>query len=137
MLRRLFTIAALAVGLLVLAQSVPSSSQAIAGQGRNERGRKLYQQYCASCHGTEGKGDGSVALTLKTEVPDLTTIEKREGKFDGTRVKQYISGEIGVTAHGEKDMPVWGYVFRSRQGQSVSALNVHALMEYLRSIQEK
>ncbi len=64
-------------------------------------------------------------------------IEQREGKFDALRVQPFISGEIGVTPHGEREMPVWGYIFRSRQGQTVSQLNIYALTEYIRSIQEK
>lgn len=136
MWRRLIMITALIAGLLMLAQSV-SFQTALARQGKEGRGQKLYLQYCASCHGTDGRGGGTVAPSLKAAVPDLTTIQQREGKFDAVKVQQYISGEIGVTAHGQKDMPVWGYVFRFNQGQSTSTLNVYALMEYIRSIQQK
>ena len=27
-------------------------------------GKAMYQQYCAACHGSEGKGDGPAAFTL-------------------------------------------------------------------------
>lgn len=37
------------------------------------RGRDLYAQQCALCHGRTGKGDGPVAGTYKTRPRDLTT----------------------------------------------------------------
>jgi mono/diheme cytochrome c family protein len=127
--------AVLVAGILLLAQSFPSATQ---GAGKENRGQRLYMQYCASCHGTDGKGGGPVAPSLKTAVPDLTTIEKRDGKFDQLKVQNIISGEIGVTAHGGKDMPVWGYIFRRKTGgQTASMVNVYAVATYLKSIQEK
>src|SRR5579859_4388914 len=42
-------------------------------------GPDLYRGYCASCHGTEGKGDGPVAPALNSKMPDLTTIAQRNG----------------------------------------------------------
>lgn len=104
----------------------------------NDRGRKLYVQYCASCHGVDAKGSGPVAAALKTAPTDLTTIAKRhDGKFNVVHVKLNISGENDVTPHGTKDMPVWGAYFRSQKGQSVSMLNVYALAKYLEDIQVK
>lgn len=37
------------------------------------RGKALYAQQCALCHGPEGKGDGPVSATYKTRPRDLTT----------------------------------------------------------------
>jgi mono/diheme cytochrome c family protein len=106
----------------------------------DERGRKLYLQYCASCHGVIGKGQGPAAKSLSTPLPDLTGIQKREGKFPAARIKIVIAGEVGeteLTAHGSKEMPVWGKVFRDARGQSRSRLDVYALTKYIESIQEK
>ena len=135
MLRRMIAMAVIGIGVLLLAQSFPSVTQ---GANKEDRGQKLYMQYCASCHGADGKGGGPVAPSLKTFIPDLTTIEKREGKFDQNKVQQIISGEIGYTAHGQKDMPVWGYIFRQKAGgQMVATANVFALAKYIKSIQQK
>ncbi|MGZ4843952.1 MAG: c-type cytochrome, partial [Candidatus Angelobacter sp.] len=41
------------------------------------KGPDIYRAHCASCHGTEGKGDGPVAAALTTKMPDLTTITQR------------------------------------------------------------
>ena len=135
MFRRMIVTIALGIGALLLTQSFPSVTQ---GANKEDRGQKLYMQYCASCHGADGKGGGPVAPSLKTFIPDLTMIEKREGKFDQNKVQQIISGEIGFTAHGQKDMPVWGYIFRQKAGgQPVATANVFAMASYLKSIQQK
>lgn len=36
-------------------------------------GRQLYSKHCKSCHGKEGKGDGTKAAELKTSCGDFTT----------------------------------------------------------------
>lgn len=137
MLKKLMATFALGLGIALLAQTILSDPAVAAQDNKHARAQKLFQQYCASCHGVDGKGGGTVASSLKTPIPDLTTIEKREGKFNQLRVQQVISGEVGVTAHGEKDMPVWGYIFRTKKGESTAMLDVHALASYLKSIQQK
>jgi mono/diheme cytochrome c family protein len=102
-----------------------------------ERGRQLYYQYCASCHGEDGRGTGPVAASLKAVVPDLHKIAKENAKFPQLRVKNIISGEVDVSSHGSKEMPVWGRVFREAKGNSVSQLNLYALMKYIEAMQEK
>ncbi len=101
----------------------------------NARGKALYVEYCASCHGVDGKGNGPVVPALKTWPGDLTTIAKRKGKFPNLEIQHYISGDVSVPAHGSREMPVWGSYFRQKKGQSVSTLNVYALTKYLESIQ--
>jgi mono/diheme cytochrome c family protein len=106
----------------------------------NERGRILYMQHCASCHGVDGKGQGPVAKNLRAPLPDLTMIQRKEGKFPGTKLKLVIAGEVGeteITAHGTREMPVWGRVFRESRGQDRSRLDVYSLVKYIESIQEK
>jgi hypothetical protein len=65
-------------------------------------------------------------------------IEKRDGKYDQLKVQNIISGEYEIAAHGEKDMPVWGYIFKRKSGsESTSRLQIYALGTYLKSIQAK
>ena len=105
---------------------------------RLERGRKLYVQYCASCHGMDAKGAGPVAPALKVAPTDLTTIAQRNGgKFSAQDVQLHINGENDIPAHGSKDMPVWGSYFRSSRGQGVATLNINNLTMYLEAIQVK
>jgi mono/diheme cytochrome c family protein len=75
-------------------------------------GEELYQQFCAACHGTSGKGDGPVAGSLKVEVPDLTLIARRNGGvFPRDRIEKIIDGRFIIGAHGTRTMPIWGEQF--------------------------
>jgi cbb3-type cytochrome c oxidase subunit III len=47
-----------------------------------EAGKKLYQRHCAGCHGPQGKGDGSLALSGGTP-SDLTDDTWDYGSTDG------------------------------------------------------
>jgi mono/diheme cytochrome c family protein len=72
-------------------------------------GEDLYRRFCASCHGTEGRGDGPVAASLRVEVPDLTQTARRVGGPDARdRIVRIIDGRYIVGAHGTRVMPVWG-----------------------------
>lgn len=72
-------------------------------------GEDLYRRFCASCHGTEGRGDGPVAASLRVEVPDLTQTARRvRGPDARDRIVRIIDGRYIVGAHGTRLMPVWG-----------------------------
>src|ERR1035441_7369119 len=68
-------------------------------------GRLLFRAYCAACHGTDAKGGGPAAASLKSPPPDLTLISRRNGgKFPTVRVQKTISGEGVVTSpHGSRE----------------------------------
>ena len=75
-------------------------------------GAEMYKAYCASCHGLDAKGNGPAASALKAKMPDMTLLAKSHGgKFPAEHVSHVIIGEATVTAHGSKDMPVWGRAF--------------------------
>jgi len=127
-------IATMALATFVLFPAVSAGQ----GKDRLERGRKLYVQYCASCHGMDAKGNGPVTSELKTAPSNLTTIAQRHGgKFDAIHVQLNIDGEKEVPAHGSRDMPVWGAYFRETKGASFSKMNIYALTEYLAALQVK
>jgi mono/diheme cytochrome c family protein len=133
-------LALLCAVVAVIVYLIPASLTAMAaGAPASDRGQRLYRQYCASCHGVDGKGGGPVALKLKTAPADLTTIPKEHGKFPGVRIKLVIAGEVGETelmVHGAREMPVWGRVFRfKRADKSAAAIDVFALVKYIESIQ--
>ena len=96
-------------------------------------GAEMYKSYCASCHGLDGKGNGPAAEALKVPPTDLTTLAtKNGGKYPALRVSAIIRGEELLAAHGSKDMPIWGDLFRSLSGghesevqQRISNLNKH------------
>lgn len=142
MKRKMLAIAVLGLALSFAFSSGIVSRAAYAEQekgkttGSVSEGRKLFTRYCASCHGTDAKGGGPVAKNLKTTPPDLTRIEKIDGKFPATRIEQKIQGEAMTTSHGTREMPVWGSIFRRQAGEGFAKLEIYNLTKYLESIQQ-
>ena len=137
-------LALLAAGL-VLAAVVSAAAQQSAGVKREPikpindvSGAGSFNAYCTACHGPSGKGDGPAAKALVKPPADLTQIAKRSGgKFSALSVRMTITGETTLAAHGSRDMPTWGPVFRSVDGDSVTALRLKNIVDYLESIQDK
>jgi len=103
-------------------------------------GTEMYSTYCAACHGKDGRGGGPVAAALKVRPSDLTILARQNGgKFPSLQVARAISGEAGISAHGSKEMPVWGPVFMSmsHQHESIVNLRVANLTDYIKSLQQK
>lgn len=103
-------------------------------------GKEMFDSYCASCHGKDGKGSGPAAPALKTQPPDLTSLAQRNGgKYPAMRVQGVITGQVELAAHGAKEMPVWGPVFghMSQGRQSEVKLRVDNLTDYIKSLQQK
>ena len=102
-------------------------------------GADIFREYCAVCHGREGKGNGPAAAALKKPPADLTTITKRHGQFPRKTIEETILAENEPTlmAHGNREMPIWGPIFRQSGGRDVEALAVANLLKYLESIQVK
>jgi len=100
-------------------------------------GPGLYRTYCASCHGLDGKGAGPAAAALKRTPPDLTTISKRSnGQFPSFRIAHIIDGTESITAHGTREMPVWGDLLPQHRDEALLKLREHNLTEYLQSMQK-
>ena len=122
------------------------------------QGQQLYTQYCASCHGPGGKGDGPDAAKLETKPGDLTLLAKNNGgKFPFYETMLSIEGRAptgqnqdtslpgNAKAHGGSEMPVWGEVFSREELSKGSSLDLQLqatgkimmITEYLQSIQAK
>jgi mono/diheme cytochrome c family protein len=67
-----------------------------------------YARYCASCHGTTGRGDGPAAVALVPAPTDLTS-----STLALPELMRVIDGRRTVRAHGTGAMPVWGFVFEA------------------------
>ena len=74
-------------------------------------GQRIYQTYCATCHGVDAQGGGPMSATLILQPPDLTRLAARnEGSFPTTRVAMRIDGREPLVSHGSR-MPVYGDYF--------------------------
>ena len=102
-------------------------------------GQEMYVNYCAACHGKDGKGDGPAASALKVAPADLTALTKNNnGVFPRDRVYGTIKGDISIPVHGSKEMPVWGRLFRSvDNNNALTLLRLKNLTDYIESLQVK
>ena len=134
MLRMACPVLLIAAGTAALAAAAPSPVVSV------ESGAALFRSYCASCHGTDAKGDGPLAANLRIAPADLTRIAMRNhGKLDAEKVRRAIDGRGPKEIHGGSDMPVWGDAFK-RAGEGYSEAKVKeridALVDYLASLQK-
>jgi mono/diheme cytochrome c family protein len=123
----------------VLGMIALSGQRVAAGEAGS--GEKLYLQYCSSCHGKDGRGNGPVADHLKTKVPDLTLLKQRtDGHYPLDYVMSTIDGRRAVGAHGDREMPVWGEVFREEVAKEkyqelTTLLTAKIIAEYVGTLQ--
>ncbi len=83
-----------------------------APSGEVDPGRALYVAYCQGCHGSQGRGDGPVASSLRVPPPDLSRLWEKYGTpLDRDRLVAYIDGRSLLGLHGDSEMPVWGDEF--------------------------
>lgn len=119
-----------------LAQQKPKIEQAPIPRVSASDGKEMFAAYCAACHGKAAKGDGPAAAALKKAPADLTTLSARnKGDFPEVRVRRYIEGVDELAAHGTREMPVWGPLFRDLN-RDTAALRIEALAGYLKSLQQ-
>ena len=98
-------------------------------------GAEMYRSYCAACHGVSGKGDGPAAKALNTKPSDLTQLAKRHGgTLPSKDFEDQLTGSSMAPAHGDREMPIWGPIFKSLQNDE---LRIYNLKKYVESIQTK
>lgn len=105
-------------------------------------GKQMYTNYCAPCHGTDGKGHGPASTALKTQPTDLTMLLKHHnGKYPDTHIAAVLQFGADVpAAHGTSNMPVWGPILGNMNPSNSSqdkALRISNLCRYLQTIQER
>jgi mono/diheme cytochrome c family protein len=105
--------------------------------GTHDIGAQLFRTHCASCHGTTGRGDGPLAVQMRRPPPDLTQFTQRNGgTFPSERVFRIVDGR-DVPSHGDREMPVWGDVFKLGSSGSAVKDRIDAIVRYLAGIQER
>jgi mono/diheme cytochrome c family protein len=74
------------------------------------KGKAAFQQYCASCHGAAGKGDGPMGASMKPKPKDFS-----DKTYNGSLKEDYLSKVIkeGGQAVGKSPMmPKMGGVLK-------------------------
>lgn len=103
-------------------------------------GQEMYKNYCAPCHGIDGKGSGPVAAELKNPPTDLTLLARNNnGKFPDLHVSSVLRFGVDIPVHGTAAMPVWGRVLgkMSPVHTNETDLRIANLTHYLETIQQK
>jgi len=103
-------------------------------------GRKMFESYCAPCHGADGKGHGPVGSALKTSPVDLTMLSRMHaGEFPEKHVIEVLRFGVDVPSHGSTTMPIWGPLLGSMNNANPTEkqLRINNLVEYLKTIQVK
>lgn len=128
----------LTVGLIVAITAV------VAAGGRQLQasgGQQDYSLYCKSCHGVEGKGDGTLAASLRKRPTDLTRYANDDdGKFPEEKVFKAIDGLTRGEAAAGSDMPAWHDVFsKSQESASPEAVKarIESLVKFIETMQAK
>jgi mono/diheme cytochrome c family protein len=119
-------------------QTAPNTEEQNVPLIRSVEGPELFHSYCASCHGLSAKGGGPAAPALKTKVPDLTLLARNHhGAFPASYVRDVITGDKVVVAHGSREMPIWGPIFHQIEADiDRGNVRLENLVKYLESIQE-
>lgn len=131
----------ISIAFLLLAIVLSCSTGKTFSSAGPDQGESLYIQYCSSCHGKDGRGDGSVSRYLKINVPDLTLLkENHKGIYPLDDVMAAIDGRRDVRGHGDRQMPVWGEVFRKevekkKYSELTSLLKARMIAEYVARLQ--
>jgi len=106
------------------ATAAPASPLPEPDLGYNERqGRVLFQHYCATCHGAEGRGDGLNSYSLDPKPRDLSdpTFQAQRSDDDLASIVRIGGGAAGLST----GMPPWGHTLNERQ--------IHNLVLYVRT----
>jgi mono/diheme cytochrome c family protein len=100
-------------------------------------GKDSFDRYCASCHGVSGRGDGTLAPSLRSAPADLTLLAQRNG---GTFPRAQVTASVEGTgraqpAHGPTQMPLWGGIFRWLDSEARTRVRIANLVAYVESLQ--
>ena len=112
---------------------------------RAVRAKRFVYSSSSAVYGETGTGDGKIAALLVFKPINLTQLSKQhKGEFPFWRVYRAIDGRDFVRGHGNREMPLWGFVFQveedatgnSEQFDTVRG-RIWQLVYYLESIQER
>jgi mono/diheme cytochrome c family protein len=102
-------------------------------------GKDSFEAYCASCHGSDARGNGPVAESLRNLPADLTVLASRNNdSFPSERVAAVLRGTSRtVVAHGTRAMPIWGPMFRMFESDARTQVRIDNLVAYIETLQAR
>ena len=112
MLKPFPCLSALALACLLLWPLAGQAQDAVAG-------KEVYEQYCALCHGPQGKGDGSLSANLDPKPRNHTDGAYMNALSDAHLLN--IVGGGGGAAGLSPIMPAWKDILSAQQIQDVVA----------------
>ena len=92
-------------------------------------GKKVYNKYCYYCHGTEGRGDGALAMGLTPHPANFIKDTERMKKSDRELFESISKGVHREIGGDELAMPQWNLILTEDEIWSVLA--------YVRYLSEK
>ena len=128
--------------VLSLAVVLSVSPLALAAGNDVADGHRYFIQYCASCHGQDGLGDGPVAKSLSRPPANLRMLGDKYGMpLPARRIAELIDGRDSARAHGSHEMPVWGEklyeVGQGERGEYGIGEVIGKIIAYLDTIQDR
>ena len=130
------------VSMLSLAAMLSVSQTALSANDDVAEGRRYFIQYCASCHGHDGLGDGPVAKSLATPPANLRMLGDKYGMpLPAHRIAELVDGRDSARAHGSHEMPVWGEKLyemgQGERGEYGIGEIIGKIIAYLDTIQDR
>lgn len=104
----------------------PAAQREMVLDYEQSNGKRLFEHYCAVCHGASGEGDGFNAFNLNPKPRNLANREAMK-TFSDRQLFDAISQ--GGAERGKSNlMPPWGHTLNERQ--------LRYLVAYLRTLRE-
>ena len=130
------------VSMLSLAAMLSVSQPVLSANDEVAEGHRYFIQYCASCHGQDGLGDGPVAKSLSRQPANLRKLGDKYGMpLPAHRIAELIDVRDTVRAHGTRDVPVWGErlyeVGQGEKGETGIGDVIAKIIAYLNTIQDR
>jgi mono/diheme cytochrome c family protein len=135
-IHHILVVAALAGAVLACASAGAAAQAPAAPNDAATRGKAIFLNSCAVCHGDKGRGDGPAARALKPGPADLSRLTVRYGVFPAAKVTSTLNGTATVIAHGNPGMMIWQAIFNADAGNQADA-RIADVVKYIESIQRK
>lgn len=131
-----------AASLLAFAAAAPVRAEEPPPPPLAISGERLFVRHCAVCHGRSATGDGPFRGVLTVPPSDLTRIAaRRGGEFPSDEIAAFVDGRFVPTAHGTREMPVWGRwlgqpIAPGAGADEVARGEILAIVTYLETLQQ-